>query len=165
MVLWKEFGEAKIENFDGAALGDENVGGLDIAVDDAFFVGGVEGVGELDADVDGARNRQGTERDQFVEGLPFEQLHGDEGPAVVFFDGVNDANAGMIQRRGGAGFAEEAFERLRIAARVFREKLQGDAAAEFDVFGFVDDAHAAAADLAEDFVVSNGLVEHGRGTK
>ncbi len=66
MVLGEELGKAKIENFDGATLGDENVGGLDVAVDDAFFVGGVEGIGELDADVDGARNRQGTERDQFV---------------------------------------------------------------------------------------------------
>jgi len=36
VVFGEEFGEAKIENLDGASLGDENVGGLDIAVDDAF---------------------------------------------------------------------------------------------------------------------------------
>jgi len=37
VVLGEELGEAKIENFDGAALGDENVGGLDVAMDDAFL--------------------------------------------------------------------------------------------------------------------------------
>jgi len=134
-------------------------------VDDAFFVGGVKRVGELDADVDGALNRKGTKGDQFVESLPFEQFHGDEGPAIVFFDGVNDANTGMIERGGGAGFAEEAFERLWIAVGGFREKFQGDTAAEFGVFGFVDDAHASTAKLAEDFVVGDGLIEHGRGAK
>ena len=165
MVLRQELGEAKIENFDGAAPGDENVGGFDVAVDDAFFVGGVEGVGQLDADVDRARNREGTEGDQFVEGLPFEQLHGDEGPASVFFDGVNDANAGMIERGGSAGFTEEAFESLRIAVGVLREEFQGYAAAEFGVFSFVDNAHPALTKLAEDAVVGDGFVEHERGAK
>ncbi len=83
----------------------------------------------------------------------------------MLFDGMNGANAGMIERGGGAGFAEEAFERLRIAVCVFRKKFQGDAAAEFGVFGFVDDAHAAAAKFAEDFVMGDGFVEHGRGTE
>ena len=134
-------------------------------MDDAFFVGGVEGVGKLDADVDRARNREGTKGDQFVEGLPFEQLHGDEGPASVFFDCVNDANAGMIERGGSAGFTEEAFESLRIAVGVFREEFQGYAATEFGVFSFVNNAHATLTKLAEDAVVGNGFVEHERGAK
>src|SRR3981081_4293115 len=83
----------------------------------------------------------------------------------MLFDGMNGANAGMIERGGGAGFAEEAFERLRIAVRVLREEFQSDAAAELGVFGFVDDAHAAAAKLAEDFVMGDGFVEHGREAK
>jgi len=47
--------------------------------------------------------------------------------------------------------------------RVFRKKFSGDAAAEFGVFGFVDNTHAAAAKFAEDFVMGDGFVEHGRG--
>ena len=49
-LLLELLGEAKVENFRLAALGDENVGGLDVAMDDAFGVCGVERVGDLDAD-------------------------------------------------------------------------------------------------------------------
>ena len=47
-----DFGEAEVENFCVAARGDENVGGLDVAVDDAFGVGGVESVGDVDGEVE-----------------------------------------------------------------------------------------------------------------
>ena len=48
------FGEAEIENFCVAALGDEDVGGFDVAVDDACGVGGIERFGDLDADFEEA---------------------------------------------------------------------------------------------------------------
>ena len=47
-----EFGEAEVENFCVAAFGDENVGGLDVAMDDVFLMGGVEGVGNFDGEGD-----------------------------------------------------------------------------------------------------------------
>ena len=72
MMFGEKLGETKIEDFDGAAFGDENVGGLDVAMDDALLVGRVKSVGELDADVDGARNGKGAGGDEFVEGLAFE---------------------------------------------------------------------------------------------
>jgi len=48
-------------------------------------------------------------------------------------------NAGMIERGGGASFAEEAFKRLRIAAGIFGEEFQRDAPAKLGVLSFVDD--------------------------
>ena len=41
------FGEAEVENFHDAIGGDEDVAGFKVAVDDAFFVGGFEGFGDL----------------------------------------------------------------------------------------------------------------------
>ena len=45
-----DLGETEIENFGVAALGDENIGGLDVAVNDAFGVRGVERVGDFDGE-------------------------------------------------------------------------------------------------------------------
>jgi hypothetical protein len=39
----------------------------------------------------------------------------------------------MIQGRGGAGFAAEAFKRLGVLGDVFGEELESDEAAEFEV--------------------------------
>ena len=41
-----------------AAFGDENVGGLDVEVDESLGVGGVEGIGDL-----GCQSEQGVEFD------------------------------------------------------------------------------------------------------
>ena len=45
------FGEAEVENFGVAALGDENIRRLDVAVDDALGVRGIERVGNFDGEV------------------------------------------------------------------------------------------------------------------
>ena len=124
-------------------------------------MGGIKSIGKLDADVNGARNGKCATGDEFVEGLAFEQLHGDEGAAVVILYRMNGTNARMIERGSRAGFAKETFERLRIALRIFREEFQCHTTAEFGVFCFVNDTHAAFADLAEDAVVCDGFVEHG----
>jgi hypothetical protein len=63
----------------------------------------------------------------------------------------------MVEGGGGAGFSLEALEGLRIFGDVVGEKFQGYEAAELGVFGFVDDAHATAAELFDDAVVRDGL--------
>src|SRR5205814_6999021 len=113
---------------DLSALGDENICRFYIAVDDAFFVGGIESVGKLNSDVQRACEGEGSVYQQGVKRLAFEQLHGEESPAIVLFDGVHGANSGMVQRRGGARFAQKALEGLRIAMLIFRQELQGNPA-------------------------------------
>jgi len=76
-------------------------------------------------------------------------------------DVVDRADVGMLQRRGGAGFALQPLERLGVPAHLLRQELQRHAAAELQIFRLVDDAHAAAAQLREDPVVGNRLTDHG----
>jgi hypothetical protein len=47
-----------------------------------------------------------------------------------------------------------------IRAEMMGEKFQGDEALKLEVLGFVNHAHAAAAELFDDFVVGDGLAEH-----
>jgi hypothetical protein len=81
--------------------------------------------------------------------------------AGIVFNRVNGADVGMIQRRCGASFEHETLKRSGIPGKILRQKLQGHAAAESQVLGFVDNAHPAAAQLAGDFVVRDGLADHG----
>ena len=52
VFLLRHFGEAEIEDLGVAALGDENIRGLDVAMHDAFGVRGVERVGDFDGEIE-----------------------------------------------------------------------------------------------------------------
>ena len=101
--------------------------------------------------------------DAVLQRQAVQKLHGDEGLAVLLADVVNGADVGMVQGGGGLGFALEAGEGLRVAGNFFGQEFQGDEAMQARVFGFVDDAHAAAAELLDDAVVRDGLADWGRG--
>ena len=77
---------------------------------------------------------------------------------------VDGADVGVIQGRGGTGFAAETFERLRVVGEFVGQKLQGYEAAKLVVFGLVDHAHPAPAQLVDNAVVRDGLTDHGIGS-
>jgi hypothetical protein len=89
-----------------------------------------------------------------------EILHGDEALSFVLADLVDGAYAGMVQGRGGAGFAMKTLKRLGILGHVFRQEFEGDESAESDVLGLIDHAHPAAADSLKDAIVRRGLPNH-----
>jgi hypothetical protein len=67
----------------------------------------------------------------------------------------------MVQSRCRLGFALKAGECLRVTGNLPRQELEGDEAMKPRVLGFVDDAHAAAAEFLDDAVVRDGLADHG----
>jgi hypothetical protein len=93
------------------------------------------------------------------EGLAFEQLHDEEGPALVLADVIYGADVGMIESGSSAGFALEAFDGQAIGGHVFWKKLESDEAVEARVLGFVDDAHAAPAEFFYDAIMRNGAAK------
>ncbi len=94
------FGEAEVGEFDVVFAGDENIGGLDVAVHDAILVRGGEGVGDLhrvaERGFDGQRLRAHAGFQRFA----VDQLHGDEGAAILIADVVHGADVAIIQRGG-----------------------------------------------------------------
>src|SRR6267378_7849378 len=153
--------EAEIKDFGVGSPGDENIGGLNVAVNDPFGVGSIQGIGDFDANGNHGVQFHGPARDDELEGRAVEKLHSDETLAVVLADFINGANVGVVQSGSGASFAAETLESMRVTDQIVGEEFESDKAAEVGVFGLVDDAHAAAAQLFNDAVVRNGFADQG----
>ena len=67
-----------------------------------------------------------------------------------------------FQRGRGFGFPLESAKDLCVVGKVVGKELQGDMATQLQVFGFVYDTHASAADSAKNAVMGNRL-PHGLG--
>ena len=94
--------------------------------------------------------------------LPFQELHGDEGLALVPSDLVDRADIGVVQSRGRPGLALKPLQCLMVLGEPFRQELEGDKAVELDVLGLVDHTHSAAAEFFQDAIVGNRLASHAR---
>ena len=109
-----DFGQAEIQNLGMSTLGHKNVGRLDVAVDDAFGVGSIQRVGNLDGQAEECLCFHGTVADEVLQCLAVQEFHGDVGAAVFIADFVNGANVGMVQCGGGLRFALESFESVMV---------------------------------------------------
>ena len=78
--------------------------------------------------------------------LPSRNTHDDERLAVAFVNFVDSSDVRMIQGGACFGFTLETTEGLRIFGDIIGQELQGDKAAQFDVFGLVDDTHPPTAE-------------------
>ena len=157
----RDFREAEVEDLRVSAPGDKNVGRLDIAMDDAAGVRRIERVGDLDAEREQFLHRHGLAADFLLQRHAVEELHGDEGLAVVLADVVDGADIRMIEGGGGLGLAQETGPRLGVLRDTIGQQLQSHKAVQTRVLGFVNDAHAATAEPLDDAVVRDGLVQQG----
>jgi len=75
---------------------------------------------------------------------------------------VDRADIGVVQSRGGPGFALEALKSLTVFGKFIGEKLQRNMAAEARIFSLENDTHSAAADVFKDVTVRDGPASHAR---
>ena len=87
--------------------------------------------------------------DHLGQGLALDELHGVVVHAALAADGVDRHDVGVVQAGRGLGLELEPLQLPGVQRRGERQHLQRHPAAERDLLGLVDDAHAAAADLAE----------------
>ena len=139
---------------------DEDVRGLDVAVDDAARVRGLERVGNLQRGIEHLIHAERTGREVVVERFALQAFHDDERLALLLIDRVNRADVRVIERGRRARFATETFERGRVERPPLGEELESDEAAEAGVLGLVDDPHAAAAELLDNAVLRDRAADH-----
>ena len=124
-------------------------------------VRGIQRVGDFDGEVEQlARVESGLPAMRCFSVAPSRNSMAMKGWPSCFADVVDGADVGMIQSRGSARFALETLERLGVARQLVGQELQGDKAAEPRVFGLVNHAHPAAAQLLHNAVVRDGLPNH-----
>ncbi len=152
--------QAEIHHFGMTALGHEDVGGFDVAMDDAFSMGCVEGVGDLDGEGEDRVQFHRAIADTVLKGQAVEKLHDDKRMPIVPADLVNGTDVGMIECGCGLGLALKAGESLRILGYIVGQKFEGDKAVEVGVFRLVDDTHSSSANFLEHAVVRNSPLNH-----
>lgn len=132
-------------------------------MDDAALVGVVDGVGHTGEEFEAVAGaeflflhlvEQRTAADEFhgEEGLG----EGEPGSGLEFGDAgfVDGRDAGVLELAEDFGFELEALEDL-ARADAGCDDLQGHGAVRVFLAGFVDDAHAALPDLADDLVAAD----------
>ena len=97
-----------------------------------------------------------------LQGVAIQKLHGDESLAVLLANVVNRADVGMVERGCSLGFALEAAECLRVAGHFVGQEFQAYKTVQPSVLGLVNHPHPAAAELFDNAVVRNCLVDHRR---
>lgn len=156
-----ELCQSKIHNLGDAITGDHNVGRLDIPVDDAFGMGFFQSFRHLQGDIHRFGRRQRSAFDAAFQRLLVVIGHHDEQlPILGLAKFVDGANIGMVKRRSRARLLNETLFGLGVARQLRRQKLNGDVALQFGVFRFVDDAHAAFAELGADLVMGDNMSDH-----
>ena len=152
---------------EGVLVGDEDVVGLDVAMDDAGAVGLGEGVGDLAKPAHRQRNGdRPLAVDAFPEGLAIDQGHDvveqrsfarqDDRPAQDDSDlaAIDEAeDVGVLELGGDADFAEEAITAQR-GGEVGAQHLDRHLPLVADILGDPDRGHAALPEQALEPVAS-----------
>ena len=152
--------DAEVADLHLLILGEEDVSGLDVSMDDPFAMRVVERTRALEDDPDRVLERQETIRPTVVvQGVAARHvLHDDV--ADVFLDPrvVNRDDVGVAKHPRDLRFIEEQLAVARAAVLVlerFRERhLDRDVAAGERIVPEVHDAHAAAPDFLDDVVLA-----------
>jgi len=158
-----EAGDAEVHDLHRAVLADEDVGGLDVTVDDAGLVGVGQPVQHLQDDrhlaVEGQRDPQAQRLEQV---LPLEQLHGDVRRAVSVVPQVEDEDhVGVHELGHRPRLPLEAVLLLGIGGELPEHDLERDVPVEQRIVGVIHHAHGALAEGTHDVVLADALRRFG----
>ncbi len=137
-------------------LRDEDVRGLDVAMDEALLVRGVERFRDLGEDVERA---PGLERPflghEAGEVRALDVAHGEIKEPVLIARLVDRDHVRVVEGGGDPRLAQEALAEALVLGELGRDHLEGDLAPESRFLGTVDRTHASAADERLDPVAGN----------
>ena len=153
LMLPRQFRQAEIEHLGASAGGKKNIRRFDVAMNNSLAMGGVERVCNLNRDVEKLVVRKRPRYQALGQRFAFEHFHSYERLAIMLADLVNGADIFVIDGRSRAGLVAKALQGCSIRSQIARKKLQRNPPPQRKVLGLVNHAHAATADLPNNFVV------------
>ena len=130
---------------------EPDVGGLDVAVDQAAGVGRRQSLRDLPADPQALNQRQRLlAAEAVLQRLAGQQGHGDEGNAAVLADLIDGNDVVMAGGGGRPALAQEAAAGRIARGQTGQHRLERDGPAQDGIFRAEDDAHTALAEYAQD---------------
>ena len=121
-------GDAEVADLHPAVLGQQDVGGLDVAVDEAGGVGDRQRAGDLGGDVGGDPRVDLAVVEPGAQGLAAHQLHDDGLDAVVAARVVDVDDRRVRQAGDGDGLVAEAGDERLVGREVLVQDLDRDGA-------------------------------------
>ena len=153
-------GDSEVGDIGLSGLVDQDVGRLDIAVDDAEAVGIIQGIADGLEDLDAFQGEEDLPgiHDR-LEALALDELHDDVGQVVFPADVIDGDDVGMGQLPRGPRFADEPRHQV-VFGRSLREIVEADGLdrhvpLDIGVETPVDDPHPSLAQGAEDLVFTD----------
>ena len=149
-------GDPEVGELGHPAARQEDILGLDIAMHDPHLMRFPKSLRNV------VNNGQGPPfvqllppSQQVVEALALDVFHQNEvqPPGFVHVEGPDAVGRGQLSRE--LGLALETLHIGRVPGQVAREELHGGKAAQLDMPGLVDSAHAPLADLGDDLVIAD----------
>ena len=148
----EELGDPEVEKLGLAVRSHQDVGRLQIAMDDQALMGVLDGGADLEEQIQPGLDPQSTRRGELGHRLPRHVLHDEVRPAVGGGAAVVEAgDVGMDQPGEDAPFVEEApDDAVRVHPAL--DQLDGDLLLEPRLVpgGQIDGAHAPPAELGDD---------------
>ena len=139
-----------------AVGGQQDVGRLQVAMDDALAVGLGDAARHGFDQLGGPLRRPGRAVETPVQAAAVDVLQLEERQAVGLADVVDLHDVGVLQPGDGLRFGQEADGGLDAGMGAGQDHLQDAWSVQEDLSAAVDDAHAAAAQLAQDLVAGDG---------
>jgi hypothetical protein len=129
-----------------AQLRQEDVGGLDVPMHQAFFVRRIQRRSDRRDDRERPLRFERSLTEHLAEVRAIDVLHRDEEPTLSLVRVVDRDDVRMLQTRRGRGLADESVAEPRIVGEVRVEQLQSDLPTQLEVLGEIDDGHPAPTD-------------------
>ena len=150
----QRLGQTEVEDLDVPGRGHLDVGGLEVAVDDALLVRCLEAFRDLQEERDRLVDRDRAASDAIGQRLAVDQLHDQEARGLLGLEPVQGGDVGVVERGQHPRLTLEPGEPLGVLCHRLRQHLDRNLAVESGVPGSVHHTHAARAEDGDDLVLT-----------